>query len=367
MCIYLIIDIILYLLFIGSYKKDINYVFVICCMLIFFVMVGHNGIFYGMNDYTPYMNLFLGKNSMYGDLDVKDGYTLELPFYYFNKILRIFPRLSIVYMWGIAITFCVPLFMIIKKESVNPAFSFLLLMLVKRTGVFFYFMTIHRQMLATTFFLWAYYIFEHTNIKYKKYYVLILLLLGLFSHSSSYFVLIIVLIVYFIKLPLSKKTLYTIVLSSLCIGLFIQNTIINNLTILFGMLNNNEEVYRSTHYLVSGDFNDAQSNSLFALLPMAFLVCAFIHSYTEEELNKKSVKCWLVAFIIYLNLATLFLIDRALLLFFLIGLAGAIPQYIYQYKIKRIFIFIMPIYLYLAYRAYSNPDYGLLPYNFIWE
>ena len=79
MCIYLIVDFILLFLFWSKNKENSKLIFILSCFALFFLMSAHNGNFNPILDYTNYMNLFLGKYSMYGDLDVKAGYELEYP------------------------------------------------------------------------------------------------------------------------------------------------------------------------------------------------------------------------------------------------------------------------------------------------
>ena len=110
MCIYLIVDFVLLFLFWSKNKENSKLIFILSCFALFFLMSAHNGNFNPILDYTNYMNLFLGKYSMYGDLDVKGGYELEYPFYYFDIILRHISKTPLMYILRTYITFCAPFF-----------------------------------------------------------------------------------------------------------------------------------------------------------------------------------------------------------------------------------------------------------------
>ena len=341
-------------------------IFTIGSLLIFFLMISHDGIFNMQLDYTNYMNLFLGKNSMYGNLDVKDGYDLELPFFYFDEFLRLFPREPFTYILAIGITFCLPFFIIVWKESKNPPLSFFLLLVLNNTSIWLFFFSVHRQMFATTFFLWAFILFRYTNFKKKKYFIAILLILGLLSHSSSYFVVPLAIGVFFIKTP-PKKYLYLGVFISLICGLFAKKIIGEQMIFMLGQLGDVEEISRSTSYMLEGTFDGMESHEFTALPPMALLICLFIHTYSKEDLERYCVKCWILAFILFLSLTSVPLINRAVLYFFLMGIAGGMPVAMNKLRIKQQYFAFMLFFLYIAFRAYSRPEYLLLPYNFIFS
>ncbi len=365
MCIYLIVDVIL-LIFCWIYNCHKKGTLFFSCFIFFCLMVAHNGQFNMMCDYTNYMNLFLGKASIYGNINTSSGYDLEMPFYYFLKFLRIFPIIPFIYILAIGIMFCTPLFFLIKKESNNPPLSLFYLMVLNNASLYLFFFSAHRQMLATVFLLWAYIIYKYARSKYKNIITILFVLLGLFSHSSSYFVIPIALMLYFIKLP-TKKYLYIIVAISLILGLFFRNLIaehFSNFLILFG---DNENVARSTHYLFDDVFGDQKTYEFTALPPMALLIIFFIYHYKKMELQQYTVKCWICAFILYLSLSSIPLINRAVLLFFLLGIVGGIPLSIRKLNVKKQFLVVSLLFLYIAYRAYNRPEYILLPYKFFFE
>lgn len=367
MCIYLLIDLLLLYLFYIYRTKNGSIICNFSCLLLFLLLSCHNGIFDLELDYTNYMNLFLGKSSMYGNIDMKNGFDLEMPFYYLDHLLRIFPREPYVYIISIAVIFCFPLFLVVKRQSNNPALSILLLLVLNNTMIFTFFFSIHRQMMAVVYFLWAY-ICYLSEIKRRRKIILIILFcsLGLLSHSSSYFVLPIALALFFIRMP-SKKYLYGIILFALFAGITSSTYIKEQMTNFMFFLGDSEEIQRSTYYLTSGIYDDQVLHLITSLPPMACLILLFVYCYSEEELQSYSVKCWIAAFVIFLSLSSIPLINRALLLFFLIGLSGAIPKNIEKKSVKNIFFMALVLLVYIAFRSYSQPHYLMLPYNFIWS
>lgn len=365
MCIYLIVDIFFLILY-WNYNYHKRGALFLSCFILFCLMVSHNGRFNMMCDYTNYMNLFLGKESIYGNIDMTSGYDLEKPFYYFLKFLRTFPVIPFTYIFGIGVMFCAPLFFLIRKESNNPPLSLFFLMVLNNASIYLFFFSAHRQMLATVFLLWAYVIYKYTRFKYKNIIAVLFVLFGLFSHSSSYFIIPVALLLYYIKLP-SKKYLYTIVAISLILGLFFRTVIAKHFSSFLILFGDNENVARSTHYLLEDVFGDQKTYEFTALPPMAMLIMFFIYHYNKMELQQYTVKCWICAFILYLSLSSIPLINRGVLLLFLLGIVGGIPLSIRNLNVKRQFLAVSLLFLYIAFRAYSRPEYILLPYKFFFE
>lgn len=309
--------------------------------------------------------MFLGKPSMYGNIDQVNGYELEPTLYWFDKFLRIFPKEPFTYIFGIAVMFCTPLIVMVKKTSSCPPLSILLLLTIANTSIYLFFFLAHRQMLATVFFIWAYLAWLYLKGWWRVVLTAACLYVAVISHSSSYFVIAIALAIYFIKTP-SKRVLYAIVVSALLIGLFAEMAVKDYMTGLMTALDSFKEVSRSTYYLVNDEFADQEKHLFTKLPPMALAIIVFIRNYTTEELNKYSVKCWIVAFVLFMGLSTIPLIDRSLELFWLIGLCGAIPERITSRRTRQQFVWLSIMFLYLAFRAYSRFNF-LLPYNFLLE
>lgn len=365
MCIYLVLDLILLALFWFHTDKNKDLVNKISCILFFLLVACHNGIFDEMFDYTSYMDFFLGKSTRYGTLY---DYELEMPYYYLVKLFRIFPIEPITYIVGIAVVFCLPLFYAMKKGyRATAALSLLILLLLNNTNTFRSFMGAQRQMVGCVCFFLAYFSYEYWSFKWHKYIAILFVIIALLSHSSSYLVFPFILLCYFIPNKLSKRTLYIAIVVSWAIGVFLTNIVTTNMTQLMFLLSDYSELDRSTHYMVDEVFAGQTTYALTALTPMALLMMLCIYLYEEEELNLFGVKCWILSFVLYLSLYAVPLMNRGVLMLFLFGITTGLPQTVIDKKNRKYLLPILLLFIYLANRAYTRPDYLLLPYHFIWE
>ena len=92
MSIYIFSEIVLFILSFLENRRNRFVVFITCTILLFVIFGLHNGQFNGVADYHNYLDFFIGKGSMYGELDYMYGYSLEMPYYYFCKFLRLFGK-----------------------------------------------------------------------------------------------------------------------------------------------------------------------------------------------------------------------------------------------------------------------------------
>lgn len=367
MNIYSITSIILLILFILQKKKISRQALIVSGLLIFLIFVCHDGQWRShVIDYEDYMNLFLGKSSMYGSVENND---LEAPFFVYIKILRfLFPIVPFFYIvsWGVVV--CCPLYYIIKKGSVAPSLSYALLLLVYGSYIFLFIFSAHRQTFATTFLLWAYYVYQYVNIKRKYWLVAVLLLIGLFSHSSSYFIIPIAITLFFVKFE-NKKILYAIVAASFIIGLYWQREIYEMFTGLMISLGDIEEISRSTSYTINdtyGNQYDRFDQSFNQLFPYTGLVLATIYFYSKEELKEYGPKCLIASAVLYNCLVSVDLMNRALLFFIIVGITVGLPKAIQNDKrCKIIYVLLVCMLLYIGFRHQfsSNTHFQMLPYR----
>lgn len=78
--------ILFFLLFLVSNYKNKKRVSIIAYVIFAIILLATNGQFY--NDYPQYIDLYLGEPSMYGSLDINNGYELENPFAYWVLLIR---------------------------------------------------------------------------------------------------------------------------------------------------------------------------------------------------------------------------------------------------------------------------------------
>lgn len=367
MCIYSVVEVILFLLFIyyRNGYKSVKFFYVSAALLLMLTGL-HNGMNEGDLDFRDYLNFFIGNWSKYGDLDSKWGYDLEPIFAYFVRFLRIFGRYDFIYIIGTSLCFGIPFLILVKKYSVNPPLSILLLLIIVHTNVFITFFAGHRQMLATTFFELAFLIYFSETFKYKWYLFSAFIVLALFSHSSSYIVFPLVLCIYFLKVS-SKKTIYVLLILSLLSGLLLTSVFDNLFTALMRTVSVFDVLDRTTHYTLENVYENANT-TIVSLGPLTILSLICVYYSSEKEFKSFPFKSFYIGTILKNFFGFLPLINRGLLFLFLISISCAIPKALNTNpKCKFAISFIVLVNLFLAFRAYSKPDYVLLPFHFIFE
>lgn len=368
----IIVSLILFLLFLISNNKNKKRIGTISFILFASILLLTNGQFQG-NDYPQYLNFYLGKSSMYGDLDIVGGYDLEKPYAYFVKIIRfILPEAPYSYILCYALMWLIPLYVLLKKCSNNIPLSLFLICTVLNCSQLLFMITAQRQMIATVSFIWIYYIIKCTNLKRKSKIILIaaLSILALFAHSSSYFVLPLLLGLYFLKIP-SKKILYLLVIISFIVGPAAQQyfgTLLNGLIISFG---SSEEIARSTSYFIKGMY-DFGGMTYLGLLPTTLACLIFIYFYDKEGINNYGTKCFTFAVIFFNIFNSVPLLSRGLNVFFLLGAILGIPYFKNKnsaFRMKLLFLVVAAGLIYSTINQYqvgSNTN-GIFPYPYIWD
>lgn len=92
--------------------------------------------------------------------------------------------------------------------------------------------------------------------------------------------------------------------------------------------------------------------------------------YSKEELKKYGTKLVVVAIIGYNLFNSVPLINRALMIFIILGLTLGIPQAINnKKKLKLTFVIVGAMLLYTTVKAYENGGESnrLFPYPYVWE
>lgn len=265
----------------------------------------------------------------------------------------------------------IPMTLLLKKGSNNIPLSLFLICAILSCSQLLFMMTAQRQMIANVSILWAYYIYQFTDYKRKKKIILIsvLLIIALFSHSSSYFVVPLLFGVYFLKL-LPKKYIIAIMLLTLFFGPTIQSFF---RPIFYGLmisLGSGDEIARSTSYYINETY-EAGSGNINSLLPSTAVGIALTLFYTKEELHKFGAKLIVVAVIGYNLFNSVPLINRALMIFIIMGLILGIPEAIRnKKKMKLVFVFVGAMLVYTTINfgyLRSGESNRLFPYPYIWE
>lgn len=377
MCIFFIFDIILFIFALCYRDNNRKVLFCLSAAILLFLLGMHNGSGdphgYGY-DYPHYLNFFKGKMDMYGSVDSPNTYSLEWPYFYFCKFLRLIGNYDFIYIIGLCLLVNVPFLFFVKKYSKNAPLSILWIFIMQNTLIHLYVNAAHRQMVAHSFFMVGIYLILSYYDKDKKWYlnirkdilIAVLFIIAVIGHSSSYFV-IVALACVCIMPKISKKVQMIIVFASMIIGAYLYQTFLGYFTNLMFQLGDVEEISRSTHYLVDDVF-DTTNASINALLPQTIMTLGIIYYSTEEELKSFFTKCLFVATICVNIFFSVPLISRSFTTLWILAITGCIPIAFRKNPYGRIvMVLIVLVQLYTAYKAYSSPTFRLLPFKLIWE
>ncbi len=362
--IYIFFEIVLVVLIYIQTPHNRKTIFFVCCAILFILtglVDGHKLT----RDYPEYLNFFLGKASMYGSLDDKFGYDLELLYAWFCKLLRIVGQYDFVYVIGYSLLLGIPFMMLVRKYSNNYPLSLFLLLTFMSTNTYLFYMMVHRQMVSSACIMIAYLIYENPKpIKFKKYITILLLVLSLLGHSSTFLVLPILLMIYYFRLSIKKNTMILICLGSMLIGVPFANNFSNILNSFVLVLRGIESIERSTHYFINDVYESGQALYL-RLLPTVFTTCSFIYFSKAEELKSFPLQCMFYATVAYCLFSPVPLFNRFLTLLFFFSFIGAMPVAVKRTSLSKLCLLgILFLNFYMAYRAYTRPGF-LLPYHFM--
>lgn len=365
MYIFLVVEIFLFVLYVNCKKRNEKVLFWWSCALLFMMTALHDGngnTEYGY-DFPQYMNFFQGKPSIYGNLD--SGYELEPVYAYFCRFLRLFGRSDFVYILGTALFFGCPFVYLVYKFSNNKPLSILLLFTILNSSTYLTFLAAHRQMTATTLLLICF-ILYNTQIKYKKPLIILLALGSLMAHSSSYIVIPLFVLVYYLKVS-SRKYVEWAIFVSMIIGLLFFSVMNNFFMTSMTFLSHFDELDRTTFYTLN-EIYENNKVSIFRLAPISILSILCVHYSTKKEFDSIYVKSLYTATIFKNMLGFVPLINRGFLLFFLLGIIGAVPSAINtNNRFKICMTVVVIIHIIAAYRDYLAPSFRLAPFHFIFE
>lgn len=367
MCIYLVVDLILFFLGYIYSNQYRNHFFYISALIMLIVTGLHNGrCFQPEVDFNRYMLTFFNQDGGYGRIDIKNGFNLEPAYAYLVKFLQFFGKQDYTYIMGTAIIFGLPFLVIVKRFSASPPLSILLLFVILDTSILLIFIAGHRQMLATIFFILAYILYFGYEFRLKKYFVILFLIIPLFAHSSSYLVLPMALGILFIPIT-KKRTILYMLTASLLAGLILTSFFSNIVHSLMFILSSFESLERTTNYTVN-DIYEENIPTINNLAPITLFTATCVYFSSKDEIRSYPVKSLYIATILKNTLGFLPLINRGLTLFILIGIAGAIPQIINHNKqSKSVIMLIIAGLIFVAFLQYTKQSYMLLPYEFIFE
>lgn len=338
----------------------------VCLFVLFLLLVCHTGEFKYNYDYKEYLRIFLGKGSD-TNLDSKiseiwTGDNTEPLFFLWIKLIRIFlPLESWVYILVYGMTICIPLYLLCKKRQ--DAVPFSLCSLIWGCGGLFVFniFSVQRQMLGNVLVLSATYLLLFKKFRYKYPVIIIICIGALLCHNTFFIILPLFITAYFINLK-KKKIAYIAILMSYIFAALFNNSFMDllgdQLNLLSGMSNYNNYM----HYL--DDVNSLNVNML-TLIPLTAVGLTSVFFYKENELKGFGAKCLITGIVIRNAFASIWLVDRISLLFFIVGFILGLPKVISKNVLCKLFMIIILLVMlfYNIIRMYNIPGkYQLIPY-----
>lgn len=362
--IYIFVEILLLFLTIISNKKNRKVILYASVLLLFIILALHDG--QEFTDFPNYIEFFQGKDGYYGSLTKRNGYNLELPYLYYCKFLRLFGTNAFVYILGYALTVFIPFYFLVKKYSSCPSVSVFFLFTLMAGQLYLFYSAVHRQMLASVFIIIVFFIL-HSKLKYRKTVIVILICLSCVSHSSTFFILPLLIYAFYNNKTYTVRNYIVYIIISMFIGLIFSANLNNIYYVMMDLLRNVDLLSRATVYTKAGNFIISDNTTLYTLLPISLTSIGIVFFTNKKERNTFFVKCLVLGTCTYNIFSTLPLINRTLTLVFLFAISGAIPSKILtDKKCKFVFIVIMSLNLFMAYRWYISPDFRL-DFHFIWE
>lgn len=356
LCIYDILSLFIFILFCVQYKANISRFFYIGVFALLFVMcfkaptTGE-----GLGDLQEYVNLYLGKNSMYDSEDVEPGLS------WVCRLLHIFPKSEFLFISVTALIIMYPILYGISKYSQNKLYSLMLLLTL--TGVWLVVYIAMRQALAQAFLLTAILIyFNRENITRWKIYISLLIVLSTFFHSTPYILIPLIIAAFFI--PEKKKWLYIAMVVSLLLSSAVSQLLANTFFKYFG---NYGEIDRITNYIGEETYGMDTGFNLLNYGPLTLLASTMVYYIDITHKNAFFVKAFVLGIVLYNLLGNIPLVNRAVCFFFILGAIGAVPKINTQKK----FLVMSVMILYFIWRNnvhyMAAPHSAFLPYHFIWE
>jgi hypothetical protein len=361
LCIYDILSLFLFALFCLEYrrrysKNSCNKIYYFGVFVLMFVMCFKSSTTgEGMGDLQQYVNLYLGKMSMYDNDEVEPGLK------WICNILHALPESEFLFITATSLIIMLPILIGIKQFSESKSYS--LMMLLTMQGVWLVVFCAMRQALAQSFILAAILIYvNREKYKYWKYIVCAFLVASTFFHSTPF--IVIPLCIGAIFIPDKKKYLYMALFVSLLLSGVVYSLLASAFLNYFGGI---DEIARITVYIEEETYGMDTGYNILNYAPMTLLAFALVYYNDKMAANGYFIKAFVLGVVIYNLLGNIPLVNRAVCFFFILGAIGAVTKI----KSGKQFGMMAVLILYFIWRNYvhyaEQPQSAYLPYHFIWE
>lgn len=357
MCIYDVLSLFLFLLFCFQYCARIKDIKVMYCgvFAILFVMCFKSVDTGGLSDLQDYVNLYMGKDSMYDSDEVEPGLG------WLCRILNIFPKSTFAFISFTTLIIMIPIFWGIKQYSQNKMYSLMLLFVLP--GIWLVVFIAMRQALAQSFILSSIFIcMNRKRIRGWKIYSLVLIIISACFHSTPYIIVPLAICTYY--LPEEKPYMYIALIGSLVLSSMFSQILANTFLGYFG---NVSQIERITYYIKEETYGMDTGFNLLNFAPLTILTLVLVYYNDVSQDNAFFIKALVVGVILYNLLGNIPLVNRAICFFFVMGAVGAVPKI----KSPMQFLIMAVLVIYFIWRNYvhyeESPSSAYLPYYFIWE
>ncbi len=265
----------------------------------------------------------------------------------------------------------ITLYYLVKKYASYKVFSVLLFFVL---GYYFIYFVALRQILATSIFFVGVMIVLDDK-KHKWWIYSICTITSCFAHNFMVIVSLLFTVVYFIPIQ-KKKTALILVASSGIIGVFFDATDVLRLFDAYFSLGYGITTERLNAYMTASGVNDSLAASVLGQLYYAIIGFFIIYFISDDKINLWIVKMYIVYIILISLFREIFMIDRIVLPFALMGCIVATwsldnirkaKDYIPQVLAIILFLYILNGYA-RQQIDYNEAELGRMhPYYFNWE
>ena len=265
----------------------------------------------------------------------------------------------------------ITLYFLVKKYASFKVLSVLLFFIL---GYYFIYFVAMRQILATSIFLVG--VMAVLDEKKRKWWIYtICTVVSCFTHNFMVIVALFYTVFYFVPIR-KKKTALILVATSGIIGVFFDASTLLRLFDAYFSLGAGITTERLNEYLNSSGVNDNLAASILGQLYYAIIGFFIIYFISDDKINHWFVKIYIVYIVLISLFREIFMIDRIIMPFALMGciiatwsLDAIIKTKEFVPKMMTIIIF---MYVFIGYARqqinYSERELGRMhPYYFVWE
>lgn len=378
MCIYFIIEVIFLILFLlqisnhGDQRitcKEDHAYFMFALICLYGLMALRNNTVGG--DTYSYSQFFVNKISIYGTLNNPNP-NIEIGFVWVMRLLSKISHTVFFVIFSTSTIFILSFYLLLKKNAIYCVLPLIVYMLYWRVIQCSF--TAMRQMIACSFFVYAYYIWTLPNIKCKKIIVISILILSFFTHTSMAIAIPMALVALFV--PINRKNAYIIIFLAFFISQ-VEKLFFHELFTQFNLLFEEYDMFDRMLSYYDNDAYELKYNYTIGYLPNILYVVSLLLMANNDYEDCRDFRrnCLVLGCAIY-NIGLSFpMMSRASYLLLFVGITYIPKDFFVAIRKEKCFVPLAISLIYVLYRTYvfyENPvgdSIGdrMFPYLFIFE